>query len=73
MKLEKCEFAQEDITFLRHKINAGLIRMDKGKVQAIMEWPVPSLLSCGLFLTWPITTVGSLRDIQRGCLSLLTY
>ena len=42
MKLEKCEFAQEEITFLRHKINAGLIRMDKGKVQAIIEWPIPS-------------------------------
>ena len=41
MKPEKCEFAQEDITFLGHKISAGLIRMDKGKVQAIMEWTVP--------------------------------
>ena len=42
VKPEKCEFAQEEITFLGHKISAGLIRMDKGKVQAIMEWPVPS-------------------------------
>ena len=42
MKPEKCEFAQEEITFLGHKISAGLIRMNKGKVQAIMEWPVPS-------------------------------
>ena len=42
VKLEKCEFVQEDITFLGHKINAGLIRMDKSKVQAIVEWPVPS-------------------------------
>ncbi|RVW20595.1 Retrovirus-related Pol polyprotein from transposon 297 [Vitis vinifera] len=40
VKLEKCEFAQEEITFLGHKINAGLIRMDKGKMQAIMEWSV---------------------------------
>ena len=39
---EKCEFAQEEITFLGHKISAGLIRMDKGKVQAIMEWSVPT-------------------------------
>ncbi|RVW81922.1 putative mitochondrial protein [Vitis vinifera] len=39
---EKCEFAQEEITFLGHKISAGLIRMDKGKVQAIMEWTVPT-------------------------------
>ncbi|RVW96773.1 Retrovirus-related Pol polyprotein from transposon 17.6 [Vitis vinifera] len=39
---EKCEFAQEEITFLGHKISASLIRMDKGKVQAIMEWTVPT-------------------------------
>ena len=42
VKLEKCEFAQEEITFLGHKISASLIRMDKGKVQAIMEWTVPT-------------------------------
>ena len=42
VKPEKCEFAQEEITFLGHKISAGLIRMDKGKVQAIMEWSVPT-------------------------------
>ncbi|RVW21226.1 Transposon Tf2-2 polyprotein [Vitis vinifera] len=45
VKPEKCEFAQEEITFLGHKISAGLIRMDKGKVQAIMEWTVPSKLT----------------------------
>ncbi|KAL6319624.1 hypothetical protein AAG906_020701 [Vitis piasezkii] len=42
VKPEKCEFAQEEITFLGHKISAGLIRMDKGKVQAILEWTAPS-------------------------------
>ncbi|WJZ92849.1 hypothetical protein VitviT2T_011824 [Vitis vinifera] len=42
VKLEKCEFAQEEITLLGHKISAGLIRMEKGKVQAIMEWSVPT-------------------------------
>ena len=42
MKPEKCEFAQEEITFLGHKISARLIRMDKGKVQAIMEWTIPT-------------------------------
>ncbi|RVW26159.1 Retrovirus-related Pol polyprotein from transposon 297 [Vitis vinifera] len=42
VKPEKCEFAQEKITFLGHNISAGLIRMDKGKVQAIMEWTVPT-------------------------------
>ncbi|RVW90844.1 Retrovirus-related Pol polyprotein from transposon 17.6 [Vitis vinifera] len=42
VKPEKYEFAQEEITFLGHKISADLIRMDKGKVQAIMKWPVPT-------------------------------
>ena len=42
VKPEKYEFAQEEITFLGHKISADLIRMDKGKVQAIMEWSVPT-------------------------------
>ncbi|RVW29301.1 Retrovirus-related Pol polyprotein from transposon 17.6 [Vitis vinifera] len=69
VKQKKCEFAQEEITFLGHKISAGLIRMDKGKVQAIMEWTVlPKQRSCGPFLAWPITTEGSLRGIQSWCL-----
>ena len=42
VKPEKCEFAQEKITFLGHKISADRIRMDKGKVQAIMEWSIPT-------------------------------
>ncbi|RVW58098.1 Retrovirus-related Pol polyprotein from transposon 17.6 [Vitis vinifera] len=42
VKPEKCEFAQEEITFLGHKISVGLIRKDKGKVQAIMKWSVPT-------------------------------
>ncbi|KAL6319749.1 hypothetical protein AAG906_036807 [Vitis piasezkii] len=32
---EKCEFAQEEITFLGHKIDACPIGMDKGKVEVI--------------------------------------
>ena len=28
-----------------HKINAGLIRMDEGKVQVIKEWSVSSKLT----------------------------
>ena len=42
VKPDKCEFAHEEITFLGHKISAGLFRIDKGKVQAIMEWSVPT-------------------------------
>ena len=45
VKLEKCEFAQMEITFLGHNISVGLIRMDEGKVPAIKGWPVPSKLT----------------------------
>ncbi|RVW22379.1 Transposon Ty3-G Gag-Pol polyprotein [Vitis vinifera] len=45
VKPKKFEFAQKDITFLGHKINAGLIKMDEGKVQAIKEWSVPSKMT----------------------------
>lgn len=41
VKLEKCEFSQEEITFLGHVIGKGVVRMDEYKVQAIMEWPTP--------------------------------
>ena len=42
MKLEKCEFAREHITFLGHKISKGQIRMDERKVQAVIDWPAPT-------------------------------
>lgn len=42
VKKDKCSFAQEEILFLGHYIGGGHIRMDKEKVRAIVEWPVPS-------------------------------
>ena len=42
VKKEKCEFAQQEILFLGHKVNKGMVRMDEGKVQAILNWPLPS-------------------------------
>ena len=42
MKLEKCEFSREHITFLGHKISEGHIRIDERKVQAVIDWPVPT-------------------------------
>ncbi|RVW60175.1 Transposon Tf2-2 polyprotein [Vitis vinifera] len=38
VKPEKCEFAQEEITFLGHKISVSLIRMDKGKKDNQWDW-----------------------------------
>ncbi|WKA05087.1 hypothetical protein VitviT2T_023072 [Vitis vinifera] len=66
VKPEKCEFAQEEITFLGHKISAGLIRMDKGKVQSIMEWTVPTKVTeLRSSLAWP-TTIGGAKCGDRG-------
>ena len=42
VKLEKCEFAREQITFLGHKIGEGQIRMDERKVQVVIDWPAPT-------------------------------
>ncbi|KAL0449380.1 UNVERIFIED_CONTAM: Retrovirus-related Pol polyprotein from transposon [Sesamum latifolium] len=41
-KVSKCSFAQETISFLRHIMERGRIRMDPKKVQAIEEWRPPS-------------------------------
>ena len=41
VKLEKCEFAQRSIKFLGHLISQGEVRMDKGKIEAILDWPAP--------------------------------
>ena len=42
VKKEKCEFAEQEILFLGHKVNKGLVMMDERKVQAILDWPPPS-------------------------------
>ena len=42
VKKEKCEFAQQEILFLGHKVSKGLVMMDERKVQAILGWPPPS-------------------------------
>ena len=42
VKKEKCEFARQEILFLVHKVNKGLLMMDERKVQAILDWPPPS-------------------------------
>ncbi|KAL0328234.1 UNVERIFIED_CONTAM: Transposon Ty3-G Gag-Pol polyprotein [Sesamum calycinum] len=41
-KKEKCEFCCEKITFLGHVISQGQIQMDRKKVQAVMDWGIPS-------------------------------
>ena len=42
VKNEKCEFVQQEIMFLGHKVSKGLMKMDERKVQAILDWPPPN-------------------------------
>ncbi len=42
LKADKCTFHQSTVHFLWYIINSGGIRMDKGKVEAITSWPLPS-------------------------------
>lgn len=45
VRKEKCEFCQQEIMFLGHKVSKGQIRMDERKVQAILEWAAPTKVS----------------------------
>ena len=41
-KPEKCFFLKREVEYLSFQIGNGEIKMNEGKVQAIMEWPEPS-------------------------------
>ena len=41
IKKEKCEFCRKEVKFLGHWVGQGKLRMDEGKIKAIMEWPAP--------------------------------
>ena len=40
-KLKKCDFASRHVEYLGHIISDGTIAIDKSKLKAILEWPVP--------------------------------
>ena len=40
-KLQKCEFAKEEVEYLGHIVGNKSIKPDPKKTQAIMEWPAP--------------------------------
>jgi hypothetical protein len=45
VKLSKCSFAQQQVSYLGHVINAQGVATDAVKIQAIVEWPVPTCLT----------------------------
>ena len=42
VKLEKCEFDKSETTFLGYVISKDGLKMDKEKVKAILDWPIPT-------------------------------
>jgi len=42
VKLDKCEFHQNEVEFLGFIVGNGKIRMDPGKVAAVREWKSPT-------------------------------
>ena len=44
LKPEKCEFAQEKITYLGFVIEHNKISMDLSKVKGILDWPAPTTI-----------------------------
>ncbi|XP_075473251.1 uncharacterized protein LOC142504012 [Ascaphus truei] len=41
IKLEKCEFEKTSMQFLGYIISPEGLSMDPGKIQAVVEWPIP--------------------------------
>ena len=41
LKPSKCHFAQPTIQFLGHQISDKGVQMEKAKIQAILDFPVP--------------------------------
>ena len=40
-KIQKCEFGQEEMTFVSFLVPKSGFGMDPAKVDAIMDWPIP--------------------------------
>lgn len=42
VKLSKCSFAQQQLTYLGHTISAAGVHTDKSKIQEVLNWKVPT-------------------------------
>ena len=42
--LEKCHFFSPQVIFLGYIVSAQGIHVDEGKIKAIHEWPIPTLI-----------------------------
>jgi hypothetical protein len=44
LKLSKCSFARESISYLGHVVRAAGLATDASKIKAIVDWPVPTTI-----------------------------
>lgn len=44
LKARKCSFHQSSVQFLDYHISKHSIQMDKGKVEAVKNWPIPTTI-----------------------------
>jgi hypothetical protein len=44
MKRAKCAFGCMEVSYLGHVISSVGITMDQNKVQAVLDWPVPTMV-----------------------------
>ena len=41
LRIDKCQFLRREVTYLGHTISADGVSCEKGKVEAVHQWPVP--------------------------------
>jgi hypothetical protein len=69
IKLSKCFFGRRSVDFLGNVVEAGTVRMDDQKVQAVQNWPTPNYVSeIRAFWDWLVITAGLFT-----CLLVLLY
>jgi hypothetical protein len=44
MKRAKCAFGRTEVSYLGHVISVAGVAMDQLKVQAVLDWPVPTTM-----------------------------
>ena len=45
IKLSKCAFGQQEIEYLGHIVTSEGVKVDQGKIKAMLEWPKPTNVS----------------------------
>lgn len=60
MKPKKCKWKVREVRFLEVVIRLECIKMEKVKIKAVLDWPVPKIIKMYKSLQGLPTTIGSL-------------